>query len=304
MNKGPKLPDFLIIGTAKAGTTALFRALSQHPQIFCSANKEPRFFAFPGERPPFTCPGNRFNAKTIVTEEADYLRLFSRCPSGAKAGEASAVYLSSASAPETVARYVPGVRLIAILRHPVQRGYSQWLHLRQEGVEKLGDFEAAWAAEDKRMALGWSPLWQYRNRGYYGRHLSRWLEFFPRKQLLILFYDDWLERPVKILDKIWRHLGVEPLAEPVITRENVSSRQPRWGWLHHRMMEDNFLRRWAQRTLPLAARDAITSPIKKINLAPGPKLDPLVRARLAPAFHEDLHIVESLTNRDLSDWRS
>lgn len=303
MTQIAKLPDFLIIGAAKAGTTALFRAVSQHPGIFCSPDKEPRFFAFAGQSPSFTCPGNMFNAEVLVTKESDYLHLFSRCPSGAKAGEASAIYLSSPSAPETAARCVPGARLIAILRHPVERGYSQWLHRRQEGFEKLGDFEEAWAEEDNRVALGWSPLWEYRNRGYYGRQLTRWLEFFPREQLLILFYEDWLNQPVQTLELIWRHIGVEPVAEPVITRENVTSRRPRWRWLHRRMVENNALRRWAQRNLPLAVRDAITDPIKKINLVPGPRLDPLVRAQLAPAFHEDLRTVESLTQRNLTAWR-
>lgn len=93
--------------------------------------------------------------------------------------------------------------------------------------------------------------------------------------------------------------------EPVrVTRENVSSRQPRWAWLHHRMVEHNALRRWAQRRLPLALRDAITRPITAVNLKPGPKLDPELRAKLAVFYHRDLERVEALTQRDLSAWRT
>ncbi|MGZ8966200.1 hypothetical protein [Methylomagnum sp.] len=129
------------------------------------------------------------------------------------------------------------------------------------------------------------------------------MKFFPREQLLILFYEDWLGRPVETLNRVFRHIGVDPLENPVIPRENVSSRQPRWAWLHYRMMQDNALRFWAQRTLPLEVRDAITKPIKKLNLITGPKIDPALRAKLAVAFHEDLSALEALTQRNLDAWR-
>lgn len=298
-----KLPDFLLIGAPKAGTTALFRALSRHPGIFCSPEKEPRFFAYPGQRPRFACDGGPANAARIVTAEAEYLRLFAGCGAGLVAGEASTTYLASEAAPRVAARYVPRARLIAILRHPVARAYSQWLHLRQEGHEPL-DFEAAWNAEDEREARGYWPLTRYRYRGYYGRHLEHWLEFFPREQLLVLFYEDWLAQPTETLAAVCRHLGVEPRPSLLVTRENHSSRQPRWPWLQHRMVEDNALRRWAQRNLPLRVRDAITGLITGVNLKEGPKLDPALRARLALAFHEDLPRVERLTSRDLALWRA
>lgn len=299
-----KLPDFLVIGAAKAGTTALFRALARHPRIFCSPEKEPRYFAYPGSAPRFSCPGGMDNAAKIVVNEADYLHLFSGCPVGAMAGEASTVYLAAPAAPEAAFRLVPQARLVAILRHPVERGYSQWLHFRQEGLETIDDFEAAWNLEDERVARGYRPAWHYRDRGFYGRHLGTWLEHFPREQLLILFYEDWVERPVETLNQVFVHLGVESLAAPVITRENRSSRQPRWPWLHHRMVDNNTLRRWAQRRLPLFVRDAITNLVTGFNLKSGPRLDPRLRAKLAHAYHEDLRTVEALTHRDLAGWRA
>ncbi|MGZ8247398.1 hypothetical protein [Methylomagnum sp.] len=122
MDIHPKFPDFLILGAPKAGTTAMFRALEQHPRIFCSPAKEPRYFINPGWRPDYRDPGAEVRLRTIVVEEADYLRLFSQCPPDAKAGEASTAYLQSAEAPAHAVRYVPNVRLITVLRHPVERG--------------------------------------------------------------------------------------------------------------------------------------------------------------------------------------
>jgi hypothetical protein len=298
-----KLPDFLIIGAPKAGTTALYRALSRHPQIFCSPEKEPRFFAYAGRPPHFPCPGGAANAAKIVTNESDYLRLFAGCAQGLIAGEASTAYLASPTAPEVARHYVPHARLVAILRHPVARAYSEWLHLRQEGHESLADFEAAWNAEDERAARGYRPTWLYRYRGFYGRHLDHWLEYFPREQLLVLFYEDWVQQPVNALGCVLEHLGASPGHVPLITRENVSSRQPRWPWLHHRMVEDNALRRWAQSALPLSVRDTMTRMLTRVNLKRGPELDSALRARLAVVYHQDLRRVEALTHRDLGAWR-
>jgi hypothetical protein len=304
MHEFSKLPDFLIIGAAKAGTTALYRALSRHPRIFCCPEKEPRFFAYAGATPRFPCTGGAAYAAKIVVNEAAYCRLFADSTPGMVAGEASTIYLSSDSAPEAAFRYAPQARLVVILRHPVARAYSHWLQMRHEGFEPLADFEAAWEAEEGRMALGYRPSWQYRTRGFYGRYLERWLQYFPREQLLVLFYEDWKQRPVETLGRVFNHLGVGPLTSPHITMENRTSRQPRWPWLHHRMVDNNALRHWAQQRLPLSVRDAITRIVTSINLKAGPELLPDLRARLAVIFHEDIHRIEKLTQRDLSEWMS
>lgn len=298
-----RLPDFLILGTAKAGTTALFGALSRHTRVFCSPEKEPRFFAYAGCQPLFNGPGGAENARAVRSSEKAYTALFDKCPAGSIAGEASTAYLSSDTAPAAAFHYVPHARLIAILRHPVERAYSQYLHLRREGAEPLGDFEDAWNAQDARIDQGWRPTTHYRNRGFYGAALTRWLSVFPREQLLILFYEDWRSRPEQVLGLVSAHLRIEPFEDPVVREENVSSLQPRWPWLHHRMVEDNALRRWTKRRLPLTVRDVITRSVSGVNLRPGRRLDPAVRARLSAIYHDDLKVVESLTGRDLSAWR-
>ena len=300
-----KLPDFLILGAAKAGTTAMFRALSRHPGIYCSPVKEPRFFAYAGSGrvPLHTCPAANAFKDSIVTE-AQYLELFAACPESRKAGEASPIYLSSAEAPFAARQYVPHCRLIVILRHPVERAYSQWLHNRQGGREMLGDFESAWAAEEERREKGWAHVWEYRYRGFYARQLDTWLQFFERDQILVLFYENWVQRPEETLAAVCKHIGVEPLPALKITRENVTSRQPRWPLLHHMMVRENLLRRLAQRILPLAVRDAITGNIHRINLKPGPKLDPDLRARLAKVYHDDIRWLEKLTGTNLERWKS
>lgn len=297
------LPEFLIIGAAKAGTTAMFRAVARHPGVFACAVKEPRFFAFAEEKPVLRGPGDQRALAGVVTEEADYRRLFSGARPEQLRGEASVVYLNSETAPRVAQQYAPRAQLIAILRQPVERAYSQWLHRRYDGTEELADFADAWDAEAERLRAGWAYIWAYRDRGFYGRQLDRWLEYFPREQLLILFYEDWISQPQETLARVWRHIGLKPLPNVTVRRENVTSLQPRSRRLQDLMIFDNALRRCAQRTLPLAVRDAITNSVKRLNLYRVAPLDPVIRRRLTVDFHEDMRRVEELTQRDLRAWR-
>jgi hypothetical protein len=300
-----RLPDFLLIGAAKAGTTALFTAMARHPLIHRPEQKEPLYLSYPDRKPSFIGPGAEANISRITWRRDDYLALFSDCPAACITGEASAQYLADASAPAPAWQLVPHARLIAILRHPVERAFSQYLHMRQEGKEPAASFEEAWNDGDRRKAQGWRPAYWHRHRGFYARHLSCWLEHFPQEQLLILFYEDWRDHPADVLAQVWSHLGLEALANPVVTQENVSSRQPRWSWLHHQMVNlDHPVRRLAQRTLPLWARDAVTHAVGAVNLRPGPRLDPTLRASLARTYHEDLTQLEARTGRDLTHWRT
>jgi hypothetical protein len=300
-----KLPDFLIIGAAKSGTTALFKAIGRHPHVFSPTRKEPRFFAYAGNPPMFHGPGGAANAREVCHDEANYLKLFKNCGPHQLAFEASTEYLANESAPETAAKYVPSTRLVVVLRHPVERAFSHYLHLRSEGVETCASFKEAWDSCQLRRTAGWRPVFDYKSRGFYGAQLTRWAKHFSPEKFLILFYEDWLSRPTEVLCRTWKHVGLEPMNNPIVTRENVSSRQPRWQWLHRHMVDpENPIRLLAQRTLPLWARDAVTGPVTAINLTQGPTLDPEIRRSLAETYHDDLEVVEKMTGRNLDAWRS
>src|SRR5580765_3646808 len=119
------LPNFLIIGAGKSGTTALYEYLKQHPQVYMSPVKEPRFFAFEGESVNFGGPwGERLNPEVMAFNSiASYSALFEDVEDETAIGEASPIYLWAAKAAARIHRRVPDARLIAILRDPVERAY-------------------------------------------------------------------------------------------------------------------------------------------------------------------------------------
>lgn len=297
-----RFPDFLVIGAAKAGTTALWRALNSHPSIFMSAVKEPGFFAYCGERPSFRCPGSADVLSLLVCDEAAYKNLFAACPDGHKAGEASTFYLDDLNTPANAFLRIPDARLVVILRNPTERAFSNWVYYRQRGIEKYDDFETALSEEPERLKNGWRSGWGYWNKSLYGQHVDRWLSVYPRESLLILFYDDLIKAPVQTLNQISRHIGVSEFGEITIPKENRSF-TPRSGVLQRLIMGGNPLRSFARRHFPLWMRDAIMWPMLKANLRLKSKLDATLRKSMSIEFEAEIRRVEEITGRNLDAWR-
>ena len=207
------LPDFLVIGAQKAGTTALYAYLRWHPGITGPSWKEVSFFD-----------------RHWWRGEAWYRGQFPLRAGERLVGEASPSYLFHPLAPERARSLVPDVRLVALLRDPVDRAYSQYQHEVALGREPLS-FEDALAAEDERL-LGeierlvvdpraFSRAWwdhSYASRGRYAEQLERWLAAFPREQLLVVRTEDLGERPAETYASILAFLGAEPHALPEYPR--------------------------------------------------------------------------------------
>jgi Sulfotransferase domain len=186
------LPDFLILGAQKAGTTALYAYLRRHPGVGGPSWKEVSYFDRHYARGADWYRGNFPN------------RLRTR---GKLVGEASPSYLFHPLAPERVRALVPEARLIALVRNPVDRALSHYNHERALGREPL-PFEAALAAEEERLRgeeerllaepRYFSRAWwshTYKARGRYAEQLERWLAVFPREQLLVVPSEELLEQP-------------------------------------------------------------------------------------------------------------
>jgi Sulfotransferase domain len=202
---GP-LPGFVIIGAGKSGTTYLYDRLTEHPLVYRSLVKEPHFFRHnfdKGEqwyRAHFYSPS--WNSKQ-----------------GAITGEASGAMFYSHAA-RRVESVVPDARLIAILRNPIDRAYSHYLHEVRLGFESLS-FEEAIEAEPKRLegetervlsnenyySFGWRHH-AYTAKGVYWKALEEWLRYFPREQLLIIKSEDFYADPSRILRKVAMFLGL------------------------------------------------------------------------------------------------
>lgn len=222
-------PTFVVMGAAKSGTTALFHWLAQHPQVYMAPTKQPHFFA--GLRPAFRGPGDNLFNRDVVSDESSYRALFARGAGHLARGEASPFYLYYAE--EAAARLrasVPECRLIVLLRDPVERAYSGYLHLVRDGRESA-HFRQALEREEDRLRSGWEPLWAHRALGLYGRQMQALLGNFPRAQVGVWLYDDLRTRPAAFYAEVCRFIGVDEAFVPRFTRHNTGG-APRHPWMH------------------------------------------------------------------------
>ncbi|ETW93779.1 MAG: hypothetical protein ETSY1_37760 [Candidatus Entotheonella factor] len=127
------LPNFLVIGAGGSGTTAIYEYLRQHPQIYLTPQKETNFFGYEGQTLTFCGPGDHelVNESSITHLDA-YQAQFDGITGEIAIGEVCPLYIFSASAPDCIRHYVPDVKLIAMLRHPADRAYTNYLHMLRD----------------------------------------------------------------------------------------------------------------------------------------------------------------------------
>jgi len=272
------LPNFLVIGAGKSGTTSLYEYLRQHPEIFMSAIKETNWFAYEGQR------DDRYPIRT----PEEYERLFDGVTAQRAVGEASPQYMKSAVAAGRIAAVLPGVRLVVILRDPVDRAYSSYLHALREAVERRGVEQSL------------QPGSRYLQHGLYHPQLSRYFERFERGRIKVILYDDLAANPAAVMRELYAFLGVdENFAVNVATRHNAAA-VPRLMILNWMMSKGITTIRRVFPSLPKGTGIAVR--MKRPLLHSPEPLPPAIRRRLVDYFRDDVARTGELIGRDLSRW--
>ncbi|MBE9125339.1 MULTISPECIES: sulfotransferase [unclassified Coleofasciculus] len=296
------LPNFLIIGAAKAGTTALHASLEQHPQIYMTPVKEPNFFALEGEKLGFPAgtisEGYLANCKTTL--EA-YREQFQGVVKEIAIGEASPIYLYHPKAPDRIQHYIPDAKLIAILRNPVERAYSNFLHHIREGFEIHTDFARALQEEENRIRDNWWWGFYYVQGGFYSTQLQRYFDRFDRSQIKIYLYEDLNTHPLKVLRDAFQFLQVDETFIPdTSTRYNVSG-IPKNKLFYSFLTNQNFIKEPFKLLVPYKLRKRLVRNLTNRTLAK-PQLSSEVRSQLIQVYRNDIFKLQDLIHRDLSTW--
>lgn len=299
------LPNFLVLGAAKAGTSALYEYLRQHPAIFLSPTfKELRFFAYDGHPPNYRGPGDIESNRQTTSSLQAYGAHFDAVRRETAIGEVSPVYLYSERAPACIRRYVPEAKLIVMLRHPVDRAYSHFLHLVRDGREPLRSFAQALAEEDARVRANWEWSWHYRRVGRYCDQLERYFGRFDRRQFQIFLYDDFEADPARVCRDLFRFLGVDDGFIPDTSRRYNESAIPRNPKLLRaiRVVAQTLL--GPPPLMPAAWWRRVTATWRSLyeSSRVKPPLDPELRRQLTASCRDDIRRLETLIERDLSPW--
>ena len=301
------LPNFLIIGAAKAGTNALYHYLRQHPQVYMSPWKEPKFFAFESEADLGFRAANGRDAPvnaSVILDQAEYEELFDDARDDELArGEASTHYLYVERSPARIKALIPDAKLIAVLRNPVDRAFSSYQHLVRDDLEPL-DFGAALDAEPQRIAEHYAYLYRYTDMGFYSEQLDRYEKTFPENQLCVLLYDDLRSDPEGTCRRIFSFLGVDEDFVPDMSGEYNRSGVPKNRFMHRLLNPSAPMKRRLWNVTPRFARerllDAQTRMVNR-NLQRQTMPEP-ERDRLRDVFREEVGRLETRLGRDLSHW--
>jgi len=301
-----KEPNFLVIGAGKSGTTSLYEYLKDHPEVFMSSVKETNFFALEGESiEQKNDPDQMHHYPWSITDYEDYQDLFKGVNKEKAVGEVSPMYLYSEKAALSIKERLPEVRLIAILRQPVDRLYSRYLHLARENRTPTSEFADT---------LNKKSIWWKRNdliqEGFYHTHLNKYFQLFPKEQIKVVLYDDFRLNPQKVLKDIYEFIGVDSSYSPNLKTEfNVS------GIVANKKIDsiigqNSVVKKWIGTVAPqlfnyLSANKNIKSWVNQLrnrNLK-RPSLSFELKKQVNEIYKSEIDSLQSLINRDLSHWQ-
>lgn len=291
------LPNFLLIGAAKSGTTSLYNYLHQHPQVFMSELKEPRFFIYEGQQ---ISDNDLVNRKT-VTDINDYHSLFQGVTKELAIGEASG-YLASADAADRIKKYLPNVKLVAILRNPVDRAFSHHTFAVQKGFENEVVFQAA-LEKELQGTNDCQYTRTYIHQGMYHKNLLPFYRNFPPENIKVVLYEDLVQDRIGLIKDIYTFLNVDPSFVPDLNVRMNKSGIPKHRKLYELYQKGSVLRDIVRSLLPKTYRGKLNRWIENRSLRKLHFPDEL-RHELAEYFKEDITGLEMLINRDLSGWKA
>ncbi len=297
-------PNFLVLGAAKTGTTSLYEYLRQHPDVFMPT-KETFFFQaelyrnnhlpYPAQRP----------AEEIIFEEEEFIRPFQQAASFKARGEVATGYLYhwKEAIPKIKAVLGEQVKLMVILRHPVERAWSGYTFFTRDLHEKLS-FEEALAAEPERRAAGWDFMWHYIEHSKYAEGVQAYQRAFPNFR--VFFFDDLKRDPAAFMRELFNFLELRSDVELKLDQSNVSG-APKSRAVQHLITQENPIKKLFRPILRALfgreTRHRMRAWLKSKNVGEKDPLSDEQFNALLPLFEQDITALERLVSRDLSEWK-
>ncbi|PSJ17034.1 sulfotransferase family protein [Nitrosomonas supralitoralis] len=279
------LPDFVVIGAFKAGSTSMHHYFAQHPDVFMTKVKEPNYFSFD---PTDKTHAEMSRQQLMVSSLAEYESLFEDAKDDQIKGEVSPYYLYSPIALQRMKEIVPAIKMIACLRNPVRRAYSHYLMRLRSGIE----------TKSPKEAFSKDAFWV--KASLYADALQRYQQMFSQDQLKFVLFENLIDNPQTLMSELFTFIGVDP-----VFRVNTEYRfnpggMPKFPWLHHSL---SALKRipGLRRHTPPFIRNRLAR-IRDRNLIPAEVLAEDVQQQWLRYYQDDILRVQDILQLDLSSW--
>lgn len=285
-NRGP---EFIVAGAPKAGTTALINLLNESPDVDCITHLPN------GQEPHFFSKGYHLGLQYYQT-------LFEKLDSNKIIGEKSVSYMTDKNAALRIHNHFPGVKLLFVLRNPIDRAYSQYKANVQRGTEYLS-FKKAIRHEKLRTKV-FKNNYSYLERGYYARMLENYYNLFPKHQIHITIYEKFAVDPEGCIKEICTFLGVDDsfIRNLDFNKKYNESIRPKFKFPQFFVM---LYRKYSPLSLRKGFFNKAISKIESSNKInkPFPKIDLRVRQELMKMYNTPNEQLQKMTGADLSLWK-
>lgn len=292
-------PNLFIVGAAKSGTTSLYKYLSQHPSIFFCNLKEPRYFSSRYKNFPHNGSGDYVADNFTIKGKNEYTSLFKNAKDEKIIGEASVDYLYFFNSAYDIKNFSPNAKIIIILRNPIDRAFSAYVHLIGSNRENL-TFEEALKQERYRMKNNYEFIWFYKDVGKYYIQVKTYLDVFGKQNVNIILFDEIKKNIKNVMKKILIFLDLDTNYN---FKENIKyniSGVPRIRFIHNILTNHN-LQKIAKIIFPNEVVRIIGRKLLENNLK-RPIFMESTRKELISYFKEDILKLQDLLNYNLSDW--
>ena len=293
-------PNFIIVGSARCGTTSLYHYLKQHPEICMSDVKEPKFFSASAKSIPHSGPGDVHYDLNIVSDEKAYYSMFNPRVGEHKVGEASSDYLYyHSSAAAKIFNELGDIPIFIMLRDPADRAWSAYQNMIRDQRE-TETFEVALENEELRRSKNWDWMWHYKTAGYYSKQVETYKNTFSTVHIII--YEEFTADTQRCLEKVCDVLKVNnkysfdttirysksgKVKNPVIT---VLSNQ-KFSFI-------SMLRRWLLKIMKRGRIEKIVQNFIIKEEIPAP-----VRHYLKQCYVADIQALSEITGKKFNLWK-
>lgn len=310
------LPNFIVVGANKGGTTSIYHYLKQHPQVYLSPVKEPHFFSSDIDINLFK---NEFAQNKLqdiekyvngdmkqeyhaafIRDEEQYKKLFKQVADQKAIGELSTSYLYSRTAAAEIKKLIPECKIIICLRNPIERAFSHYRMNLWTGNSNEFDFAKALQDDYNHIPKVWGNAHLYTEIGMYYEQVKRYLDLFGSEQVKIIFTEDMKKNAAGVIKELYEFLGVDSDFTPDTSTQYNEVFTPKFKNLTW-VLNKSGIRPLMKKFSPSIIKKLVVKVFYKGKSDKG-EISPTAKAFLRSKFEEDVSNLGLLLNKDLSNW--
>lgn len=291
-----ELPKFIVIGAAKSGTTSLHEYLRQHPEISLPLRKETHFFISDKNSLPYPPNYKGRQLEHPIDNLEDYLNDFEFKAGATTYAEVCPSYLFYPNAAINIYKYIPDAKIICILRNPVDRFYSN-LNYRYTGDDSAQFNQVVNSILNKTSDIHINRLCEI---GFYSILLTRYYEIFPHNNIKVLLFDDLQKHPKELMAELMEFIGFPDFPFDLGMKFNISGKI-KFNWIYQKIRGSTFAAT-VRKLLPVKVYQSLRVLYERIIFQKSDPISPKSRKEMQNIYREDVLKLQSLIQRDLSEW--